>query len=70
MTFDKINDILAAREGIMKVLIDDNKIRKADQLVQMIFTQPLTKVSHLTKAGIYPEVTARNYLGSAEKVCS
>ncbi|MEO9869886.1 Fic family protein [Ekhidna sp.] len=62
LTFDKINDILAAREGIMQSIEEDTKIRKPEQLVQMIFTQPLTKVSHLTDAKIYAENTARNYL--------
>ena len=62
LTFDKINDILAAKEGIMEVIEHDTKIRKPDQLVQMIFTQPLTKVSHLTYEKIYAENTARNYL--------
>ncbi len=62
LTFDKINDILSAREGMMEAIEADTKIRKPEQLVQMIFTQPLTKVSHLTDARIYAEATARNYL--------
>ena len=62
LTFDKINDILAAKEGIMESIESDTKIRKPELLVQMIFTQPLTKVSHLTDAKIYAENTARNYL--------
>ncbi|MEP0984869.1 Fic family protein [Ekhidna sp.] len=62
LTFDKINDILAAKEGIMASIESDTKIRKPELLVQMIFTQPLTKVSHLTDAKIYAENTARNYL--------
>lgn len=62
LTFNKINDILASKEAIMQAIEMDTKIRKADQLVQMIFTQPLTKVSHLTDAKIYAEGTARNYL--------
>ncbi|MEM6738335.1 MAG: Fic family protein, partial [Bacteroidota bacterium] len=38
------------------------KIKKPEQLVQMLFTQPLTKVSHLTDAKLCAENTARNYL--------
>lgn len=68
LTFDKINDILSAKEGIVKAIDEETKIRKADQLVQMIFIQPLTKVSHLTTAGIYSEVTARNYLNELCKL--
>lgn len=62
LTFHKINDILTAKESIMQAIESETKIRKADGLVQMIFTQPLTKVSHLTDAKLYAEATARNYL--------
>lgn len=62
LTFNKINDILMAKEGMMQAIEEDTKIRKPEQLIQMIFTQPLTKVSHLTDANIYAENTARNYL--------
>ena len=62
LTFNKINDILSAKDGIIEAIEEDTKIRKPEQLVQMIFTQPLTKVSHLTDAKIYAEGTARNYL--------
>ncbi|MEP5612493.1 MAG: Fic family protein [Cyclobacteriaceae bacterium] len=64
LTFDKINNIIATREAIMEEIETDTKIRKPEQLVQMIFTQPLTKVSHLTDAKIYAEDTARNYLNT------
>ncbi|MEO9482288.1 MAG: Fic family protein [Ekhidna sp.] len=62
LTFNKINDILSAKEGMMEEIEAETKIRKPELLVQMIFTQPLTKVSHLTDAKIYAEATARNYL--------
>ena len=62
LTFNKINDILRAKEGIIESIQSDTKIRKAEKLVQVIFTQPLTKVNHLTNAKIYAEGTARNYL--------
>ncbi|GAB4231821.1 MAG: Fic family protein [Ekhidna sp.] len=68
LTFDKINDILSAKEGIMESIEADTKIRKPEQLVQMIFTQPLTKVSHLTDANIYAENTARNYLNELSEL--
>jgi Fic family protein len=62
LTFNKINDILASKEAMMEAIEADTKIRKPETLVQMIFTQPLTKVSHLTDAKLYAEGTARNYL--------
>ena len=68
LTFDKINDILEAKDGILEAIHEDTKIRKADKLIQMIFTQPLTKVSHLTDAKIYAEATARNYLNELSEM--
>mgnify|MGYP006273389257 FL=1 len=62
ITFDKINNILSAKEGIEEAINRETKIRKTEQLVQILFSQPLTKVSHLTEAKIYAENTARNYL--------
>lgn len=62
LTFDKINDILSAKDGIFQAMTEETKIRKPEQLIQQIFTQPFTKVSHLTDAKIYAEATARNYL--------
>ncbi len=62
LTFNKINDILATKDAILQTIESETKIRKPEQLIQMIFTQPLTKVNHLTDAKIYAEATARNYL--------
>ncbi len=62
ITYDKINDILFARDDILKVIKENTKIRKAEQLVQILFTQPLAKVNHLTDSKIYAENTARNNL--------
>ncbi|MEM7108777.1 MAG: Fic/DOC family N-terminal domain-containing protein [Bacteroidota bacterium] len=66
ITFDKINDVLAAKTGIIEAIQLETKIKKPEQLVQMLFTQPLTKVSHLTDTKLYAENTARNYLN---KLC-
>jgi Fic family protein len=65
-TYDKINDILAAKEAILNVIQEESKIRKPEKLVESIFTQPFTKTKHLTDAKIYAENTARNYLN---KLC-
>lgn len=62
ITFEKINDILIAKDDILKVIQENTRIRKAEQLVQILFTQPLTKVSHLTESNTYAENTARNTL--------
>ncbi len=60
LTFDKINQILSAKEGIEEEIVRKTKIRKPEQLIQMLFSQPLTKVSHLTNQKIFAENTARN----------
>lgn len=62
ITFQKINDIISAKDAIQKAVEKDTNIRRLDQFIQMIFTQPFIKVKHLTDAGLYAENTARNYL--------
>jgi Fic family protein len=62
LTFDKINDIVAAKDGILEVIVNDTRIARPDSLVNAIFTQPFTRVKHLTQKGLYAENTARNYL--------
>jgi Fic family protein len=66
ITFHKINDILNAKEAIQQELEKESTIKRPDQLIQLIFTQPLTKVKHLTDKGLYSENTARAYLN---KMC-
>lgn len=66
-TFNKINDIVAAKESILEhIKKEDPKLRNPEVLVGAIFTQPLTKVKHLTDQKIYAENTARDYLN---KLC-
>jgi len=62
ITYNKINQILAVKEAILEEVVKDKEIRRPDQLIQLIFTQPFTKVKHLVDAGKYAEKTARNYL--------
>jgi Fic family protein len=66
ITFQKINDILNTKEAIQKEIEKESTIKRPDQLIQVIFTQPLTKVKHLTEKGLYSENTARAYLN---KLC-
>lgn len=62
-TFNKINDIVTAKESILEhIKKEDPKLRNPEDLVGAIFTQPLTKVKHLTDQKIYAENTARDYL--------
>ncbi len=62
MTYDKINDIIAAKDAILKAITEDTDIARPESLVNAMFTQPYTRVKHLTGAGIYAENTARKYL--------
>lgn len=63
LTFQKINEIVSAKDAILDYLRkEDRKIRNPDILVECLFTQPFTKVKHLVDANIYAENTARNYL--------
>lgn len=67
ITFHKINEIVSAKDSILEyVKKDKRKFRNPEQLIETLFTQPMTKVKHLTEAGIYAENTARDYLN---KLC-
>jgi Fic family protein len=62
LTFQKINDIISTKDAIVHELEKNSAIRRPEQLVERIFSQPFTKVKHLTDHGLYSENTARNYL--------
>lgn len=62
LTFEKINEILEVREEIVELIRKETKLRRPEQLTEVIFTQPYTKVKHFTDEGIYAENTARDYL--------
>jgi len=63
ITYDKINEIVDAKESILNHIRNHNKnISRPEALVQMIFEQPFTKVKHLQEAKIFSENTARKYL--------
>ena len=62
LTYQKVNEILDAQKDILEVVESDTDIRRPDRLVEAIFFQPYTKVSHLVERGIYAENTARKYL--------
>jgi Fic family protein len=67
MTYDKINDIVSAKDAILKHIKKEAKnIRNQEKLVEMIFTQPFTRVIHLQNERVYAENTARAYLN---KLC-
>ncbi|QNN41428.1 Fic family protein [Pedobacter roseus] len=62
ITYDKINDIISAKESITAAVLENTDIQRPDSLINSIFTQPFTRVQHLVKKGIYAENTARKYL--------
>ncbi len=62
LTFQKINDIIKAKENIYQAVHLHSDVRKVDQLIAVLFQQPFSTVKHFTSAKIYAENTARNYL--------
>lgn len=62
LTYEKINRILQARDASQEVIASQTTVRRPDQLTQKIFTQPVTRVRHLTEDRTYAENTARDYL--------
>lgn len=62
-TYHKINEIVAAKESILNYIKNNaGTLKKKEELVNMLFSQPLIKVIHLQKAKLYSEKTAREYL--------
>lgn len=68
LTYDKINDIIAAKDAILDTIVKDTSIARPESLVSALFTQPFTRVKHLTKKGLYAENTARKYLDELAKM--
>lgn len=62
LTFDKINRIVASRDAVLAVVRSQKAIRRPEQLTQKIFTQPVTRIKHLTEDRTYALNTARDYL--------
>lgn len=60
LTFNKINDIVSAKDAIMQHVQENTDISRPDTLVNALFTQPFTRIKHLQ--GFYAENTARKYL--------
>ncbi|AMQ00252.1 Filamentation induced by cAMP protein Fic [Pedobacter cryoconitis] len=62
LTYNKITDIIAAKEAILAAVIERGDILRPEKLVEALFSQPFTKIKHFTSAGVYAENTARKYL--------
>lgn len=66
-TFNQINDIVSSKDLILEhIKKEDPKLRNPEKLIEVLFTQPFTKVKHLTETKMYAENTARAYLN---KLC-
>ncbi|MEJ2884804.1 Fic family protein [Pedobacter sp. GR22-6] len=62
ITYQKINDIIMAKDAILDAVIEDSNFIRPESFVDFLFTQPLTRVKHFVNAGLYAENTARKYL--------
>ncbi|WP_017259777.1 Fic family protein [Pedobacter arcticus] len=62
LTYDKVNEIVTAKDAILGALIQETSIARPESLIGALFTQPFTRVKHLTQKGLYAENTARKYL--------
>jgi len=61
LTYHKINDIISSRAAVSE-LVSRQGISKPDILIDALFSQPFTRVKHITGKGLYAENTARKYL--------
>jgi cell filamentation protein, protein adenylyltransferase len=67
ITYAKINSIMSSKENILNYVVEkEGKIQRPEELIERIFTQPFTRVKHLTDSGTYAENTARDYLNRLE----
>lgn len=62
LTYNKINDIISAKEAILDAIVENGDIARPESLISALFTQPFTRVKHLVESGLYAENTARKYL--------
>jgi Fic family protein len=62
LTFNKINEIVSAKDSILNHVKSEGRFLNPENLIEFIFTEPFTKVNHLVNSGIYAEKTARKYL--------
>lgn len=60
MTYNKINDIVGAKDAVLELIETETDFSRPDVLVNSLFTQPFTRVKHLQND--YAENTARKYL--------
>lgn len=68
LTYNKINDIIASRDAILDAIEKHGGISRPELLVNALFTQPFTKVKHLTELQYFAENTARKYLDELTKL--
>jgi Fic family protein len=62
-TYNKINEIVTSKESILNFIEKEAKsIKKKEELVNILFSQPYIKVKTLQEKKIYSEITARDYL--------
>lgn len=62
LTYTKINDIISAKDAILEAIEQHGGFTRPDMLLNALFTQPFTRVKHLTGNQYYAENTARKYL--------
>ena len=62
-TYNKINEIVTSKDAILNFIEKEAKsIKKKEELVNILFSQPYIKVKTLQEKKIYSEITARDYL--------
>lgn len=67
-TYHKINDIMAAKDAVLRAVLTNTRLEHPEQLVNMLFTQPFTTVKHLTNARLYTESIAHKYLNQLTEI--
>ena len=53
LTYNKINDIIATKDAILQMLVEETDIRRLEQLVDITFEQPYIRVKNLSENRTY-----------------
>ncbi len=61
-SYNLFNQLVEMKQDILQYIRQKTSIRNPDQLVDMIFSNPYTKVAHFVDKHIYAEKTASDYL--------
>lgn len=68
LTFRKINEMVKVKDAFLIEISKNTGFKRPELITNLIFTQPFTRVKHLTNRNDYAENTARAYLNKLSEM--